>query len=98
MNYYHYRDKNGLKIDSIIVLPDWDHALIEIKLGSKEGIENVANNLKKIQSELQTYNKKFSFMMIITATNDHIKEVMIYCSSYNKFNWKQISFRSFQYI
>ena len=69
-NIYHYRDKNGLEIDSIIVLPDGEYALIEIKLGSKEGIEKAANNLKKLQFELQTYNRKPSFMMIITAGNE----------------------------
>ncbi len=42
---FYYRDKNGLEIDSIIVLPNGQYVLIEIKLGSVEGIELAAKNL-----------------------------------------------------
>lgn len=67
---FHYRDKNGLEIDSIIVLPDGKYALIEIKLGSTEGIESAAKNLKKLESILDTaYLSKPSFSMILTAGN-----------------------------
>lgn len=67
---FHYRDKNGLEIDSIIVLPDGRYALVEIKLGSTEGIESAAKNLKNLENILDTtYLSKPSFLMILTAGN-----------------------------
>ena len=67
---FHYHDKNGLEIDSIIVLPDGRYALVEIKLGSAEGIESAAKNLKNLENILDTtYLSKPSFLMILTAGN-----------------------------
>ena len=67
---FHYRDKNGLEIDSIIILPDGRYVLIEIKLGSTEGIGSAAKKLKKLESILDiAYLSKPSFLMILTAGN-----------------------------
>lgn len=36
---FHYRDKNELECDAIVHLRDGRYGLIEVKLGSREGIE-----------------------------------------------------------
>ena len=68
---YHYRDKNGLECDAIVHLRDGSYGLIEIKLGGDELIEEGANNLKKLQDEIDTSHMKTpSFMMILVGVGD----------------------------
>ena len=64
---FHYRDKNGLEIDSIIHLGDGRWGAIEIKLGSPEGIQEGAKNLLKFDELLSPTFKKPSFKMVLTA-------------------------------
>lgn len=63
----HYRDKNGLEIDSIVHLNDGRWGAIEIKLGSPEGIEEGAEHLLKLDKMLAPNFKKPSFKMVLTA-------------------------------
>ena len=62
----HYRDSNNLECDAVIHLPDGRWAAIEIKLGSKEGIEEGATKLKKFEEDLDDFSKP-SFKMILVA-------------------------------
>lgn len=63
----HFRNKNGLECDAVIHLDNGSYALIEVKLGSIEGIENGAKTLNKIVDSLDDSMKKPAFCMIITA-------------------------------
>lgn len=63
----HFRNKNGLECDAVIHLNDNKYALVEIKLGSNEGIEEGAKNLNKITNDLDESMNKPIFSMIITA-------------------------------
>lgn len=63
----HFRNKNGLECDAVIHLNDSKYALVEIKLGSNEGIEEGAKNLNKITNDLDESMNKPIFSMIITA-------------------------------
>ena len=64
----HFRNKNGLECDAIIYLDNGNYALVEVKLGSIEGVENGAKTLNKIVDNLDDSMKKPAFCMIITAT------------------------------
>lgn len=65
---FHYRDKSNLECDAVIVLRDSRYALIEIKLGGEERIEEGACNLKKLQKQLDTDRMNTpSFMMVLTG-------------------------------
>lgn len=65
---YHYRDSNDLECDAVIHLRDGSYGLIEIKLGGDTLINEGAENLKKLQSHLDTDKmKKPAFLMVVTA-------------------------------
>jgi predicted AAA+ superfamily ATPase len=65
---YHYRDKNGLEIDSIIQLADGRWGAVEIKMGAGE-IEDACKVLLKLEKVVDTKKmKKPSFLMVLTAT------------------------------
>lgn len=65
---FHYRDKSNLECDAVIVLRDGRYALIEIKLGGEERIEEGACNLKRLQKQLDTDRMNTpSFMMVLTG-------------------------------
>ncbi len=65
---YHYRDKNGLECDAVIVLRDGRWGAVEIKLGSNE-FDKAAENLKTFSNIIDTDKlKKPSFLMILTGT------------------------------
>lgn len=67
---YHYRDAAGLEADAIIQLKDGRYALIEVKLGNQERIEEAATNLLKLKDKIDTEKmREPSFMMVLTATN-----------------------------
>ncbi len=65
---YHYRDKNGLECDAVIVLRDGRWGAVEIKMGSDE-FDKASKNLKSF-SEIINIDKmnKPSFLMILTGT------------------------------
>lgn len=65
---YHYRDKNGLECDAVIVLRDGRWGAVEIKLGSNE-FDKAAKNLLAFSEIIDT--RKMSnpaFLMILTGT------------------------------
>lgn len=68
---YHYRDSNGLEADAVIHLHNGSYALVEIKLGSEDSIEQGAANLQKLAALIDTDKmKKPSALIIITAKNN----------------------------
>jgi predicted AAA+ superfamily ATPase len=72
---YHYRDKNGLECDAVILLPNGSYGLIEIKLGGKELINEGAATLLKLAAKIDTDKmKKPAFMMVIVGVGDYAYE------------------------
>ncbi len=66
---YHYRDGNGLEIDSVVHLRNGYYGLIEIKLFDSDCIDEGAKNLKKLESLINTETmKRPSFLMVLTGT------------------------------
>lgn len=64
---YHYRDKNDNEADAVIQFRDGSWALIEIKLGDKEEIDNAAKKLLNIAKDIDAETTgEPSFLMIIT--------------------------------
>ncbi|MCF0198868.1 MAG: ATP-binding protein [Bacteroidaceae bacterium] len=66
----HYRDKNKLECDTVIRLPNGKYALVEVKLGSDQGIKEGVNALNTLSSLLDMKNPP-SFRAIITATGSY---------------------------
>jgi uncharacterized protein len=65
---YHYRDKNGLECDAVIVLRDGRWGAVEIKLGANE-FEKASRNLKSLEAIIDTEKmNKPSFLMIVTGS------------------------------
>jgi hypothetical protein len=65
---YHYRDKNGLECDAVIVLRDGRWGAAEIKLGANE-FDKASRNLKSLEAIIDTEKmNKPSFLMIITGS------------------------------
>ena len=63
----HYRDSRGLECDAVIHLDDGRWALVEIKLGGENLINEGAAHLLKICNDIDSA-KGPAFMMIVTAT------------------------------
>lgn len=66
---YHYRDKNGLECDAVVVLPDGRYGLIQTKLGQDQasvddGVEKLNTLAKKIDTSKML---EPSFMMVLTG-------------------------------
>lgn len=69
---YHYRDSSGLECDSVIHLRNGRYALLEIKLGGQERIEEGACSLKKLADKIDTDKmQKPSFMAIIIGVGQY---------------------------
>lgn len=65
---YHYRDKNGLECDAVIVLRDGRWGAVEIKLGANE-FEKASRNLKSLEAIIDTEKmNKPSFLMVVTGS------------------------------
>ena len=65
---YHYRDKNGLKIDAIVQLADGRWGAIEVKLGAGE-VDKACDNLLKLKQVVDTDKmNEPSFLMVLTGT------------------------------
>ena len=62
----HYRDSNGLECDAVIHLKDGRWALVEIKLGGEDKVNEGVTNLLKFRSVVDERNLAFS--MVLTAT------------------------------
>ena len=68
---YHYRDKSGLECDAVVHLRNGQYGLVEIKLGGETLIEEGAETLNELSSQIDTTRMKSpSFRMIMTATGD----------------------------
>jgi predicted AAA+ superfamily ATPase len=68
---YHYRDKKGLECDAIVHLRDGSYGLIEIKLGGDKLIDEGAESLLRLQSEIDTTRMKSpAFLMVVTGVGD----------------------------
>ena len=63
----HYRDKNGLECDAVIVLRSGRFGLVEIKLGGPKLIRDGIATLTKLEGLLNT---KPAFKMILTAVGN----------------------------
>lgn len=63
---FHYRDKEGLECDAIIVLPSGEYGLVEIKLGGSQE-EKAANSLLKLEKLLEAKGSNPTFKMILTG-------------------------------
>ena len=65
---YHYRDKSGLEADAVVHLKNGSWGAIEIKLRSKDNIEEGAKHLLALANKIdETKMKPPSFLMILTA-------------------------------
>lgn len=65
---YHYRDKNDLETDIVVVLGDGRWGAIEVKLGARE-IDDAAANLLKLKNIINTDTMRGpSFLMVLTGT------------------------------
>ena len=51
---YHYRDSSGLECDAVIHLRNGRYALLEVKLGGSERIEEGACSLKALADKIDT--------------------------------------------
>ena len=68
---YHYRDKKGLECDAIVHLRNGSYGLIEIKLGGEKLIDEGAESLLRLQSEIDTTRMKSpAFLMVLTGVGD----------------------------
>lgn len=68
---YHYRDKSGLECDAIVHLRNGSYGLIEVKLGGNKLIDEGADSLLHLASEIDTTRMKApAFMMVLTGTGD----------------------------
>lgn len=63
----HYRDSRGLECDAVMHLDDGRWAMMEVKLGGQDKIEEGAMHLRQIASDLSD-GKAPDLMMVITAT------------------------------
>lgn len=72
----HYRDANGLECDAVLHLNNGKYALIEIKLGGEDLINEGINNLKRLENKIIDSKQSLPiFKMIITACGDaYIKD------------------------
>ena len=65
---YHYRDSNGLECDTVLHRRNGSYALLEVKLGGTERIEEGAANLKALAEKIDTDRMAApSFMAVITG-------------------------------
>lgn len=66
---YHYRDKNGLECDAVVLLRNGSYGLVEIKLGGDRLVEEGTRTLATLAGKIDTTKMKApSFLMVLTAT------------------------------
>ncbi|MGM9970872.1 MAG: ATP-binding protein [Anaeroplasmataceae bacterium] len=72
----HYRDGNGLECDVVLHLKNGDYALIEVKLGGEDLINEGISNLRSLENKIIDSKQHLpKFKMIITAAGDaYIKD------------------------
>ena len=69
---YHYRDSNGLECDAVLYRRNGSYALMEVKLGGTERIEEGAANLKSLVEKIDTDKMASpSFMAVIIGVGQY---------------------------
>ena len=64
----HYRDRTGLECDAVVRLRDGRYALVEVKLGGAQAIEQGAGTLKKLEAKIDTGSMPApSFLAVVTG-------------------------------
>ena len=76
-NILHYRDNAGLECDAVIKLNNGDYALIEIKLGGDDQVDEAARHLKLLKNKIKEKSdeKSPTFLMIMTAVGPLYKRL-----------------------
>ena len=69
---YHYRDSNGLECDTVLHRRNGSYALLEVKLGGQELIEEGAKNIIKLANSIDTEKMPApSFMAVIIGVGKY---------------------------
>lgn len=69
---YHYRDSNGLECDAVLHRRNGSYALLEVKLGGAERIEEGAANLISLSDKIDTEKMSApSFMAVIIGVGQY---------------------------
>ena len=69
---YHYRDSNGLECDAVLHRRNGSYALLEVKLGGEERIEEGAKNLKDLESKIDTERMLApSFLAVVVGVGQY---------------------------
>lgn len=63
---YKYRDSKKREADAVIQFRDGSYALIEVKLGNEDDINEASKKLIEISSDIQEKTGKLAFLMVIT--------------------------------
>lgn len=65
----HYRNKKDQEVDIVVRLRDGRYGLVEVKLSSRESIDEGAETLRAIRDDLDTETmRQPSFLMVVTST------------------------------
>ena len=76
----HYRDSRKLECDAVVTLDDGRWALIEVKLGGEDKIEEGAQNMKRLRGDLS--GQQPNFCMVLTAVGpSYRREDGVYVAS-----------------
>jgi hypothetical protein len=68
----HYHDQTGLECDAVLESFKGDYALVEIKLGGDQLINEGAESLLKLNKKIDTSKMKSpAFMMVLTAVGSY---------------------------
>lgn len=71
-NLYHYRDSNGLECDAVLHKRNGSYALMEIKLGGTDRIDEGAGSLLALSANIDTGKMPApSFMAVIVAVGQY---------------------------
>lgn len=65
----HFRNAKGREDDIVITLRDGRWALMEVRLGGSESIDEGAKHLIEISNDVDERLRKASFLAVITAGN-----------------------------
>ena len=71
---YHYRDQTDREADAVIQFRDGSWALVEVKLGDQEDIDEAADKLIKLSRDIdEEKTGKPAFLMVITQGVSAVK-------------------------
>ena len=69
---YHYRDSNGLECDTVLHRRNGSYALIEVKIGGEQNIEDGATNMISLAQNIDTDKMQApSFMAVIVGVGKY---------------------------